>query len=62
MTDRQAFCQGSGPDFNTLVCLSTVPFPNHQSAYIIHYSGIRDQAGLLDRVKSDIEKLEEYGR
>jgi hypothetical protein len=51
-----------GPDFNALVCLSMIPSPNHQSVYIIHYAGMRDQAWLLDRVKDDINKLAECGR
>ena len=51
-----------GQDFNALVCLSMIPSPNHQSVYIIHYAGMRDQAWLLDRVKNDIKKLGEYGR
>ena len=50
-----------GQDFNALV-YSWNRYPNHQSAYIIHYAGMRDQAWLLDRVKSDINKLGEYGR
>jgi hypothetical protein len=50
-----------GQDFNALV-YSWNRYPNHQSAYILHYAGMRDQAWLLDRVKSDIKKLGEYGR
>ena len=50
-----------GQDFNALI-YSWNRYPNHQSAYIIHYAGMRDQAWLLDRVKNDINKLGEYGR
>jgi hypothetical protein len=50
-----------GQDFNALV-YSWNRYPNHQSAYIIHYAGMREQAWLLDRARNDIKKLEEYGR
>ena len=50
-----------GQDFNALI-YSWNRYPNHQSAYIIHYAGMRDPAWLLDRARNDIKKLEEYGR
>ena len=50
-----------GQDFNAMV-FSWNRYPNHQSAYIIHYAGMRDQTWLLDRARKDIKKLEEYGR
>lgn len=50
-----------GPDFNSITH-SWNKYPNHQSAYVIHYAGFRDKGWLLDRASTDISKLKEYGR
>lgn len=50
-----------GPDFNSIVH-SWNRYPNHQSAYIIHYAGFRDRQWLLDRAATDVGTLRCHGR
>jgi hypothetical protein len=58
---RQHPVRDLGQDFNSLV-YSWNRYPNHQSAYIIHYAGMRDPSWLVERSVRDIDLLKKHGR